>query len=85
MTKQDFENNLEALLREFEKTNEPVELEFAYFSDDLDMVHVWDDKGFIFQKHPHLLENERNTESELPINLKGLVYKGEISIGESND
>lgn len=65
MTKQEFENNLSALLREFEKENEEVELEFAYFDDELDMVHVWEDEGFVLQKHPHLLENQRNTEDEL--------------------
>lgn len=82
MTKQEFEGKLESLLREFEKENEPVELEFAYFDDDLDMVHLWDDKGFIFQKHPYLLENERNTESELPSGFKNLIFIEEENIND---
>lgn len=86
MTKQEFESNLANLLREFEKEGEPVELEFAYFDDELDMVHVWEDEGFVFQKHPNILENQRNTESELDsINAKELDrLKARIKLAEEN-
>lgn len=65
MTKQEFEEKLSSLLKEFEKNNEEVELYFAYFDDDLDKVHSWEDSGFEFITKPELLENERNHGNEL--------------------
>ena len=65
MTKQEFEEKLSSLLKEFEKDNEEIELYFSYFSDDLDKVYSWEDDGFEFITKPELLENERNHENEL--------------------
>jgi hypothetical protein len=79
MTKQEFEEKLSSLLKDFEKDNEEVELYFSYFSDDLDKVHSWEDNGFEFITKPELLENERNHEDEL-FSLRDKLNKVEFEV-----
>jgi hypothetical protein len=79
MTKQEFEEKLSSLLKDFEKDNEEVELYFSYFSDDLDKVHSWEDNGFEFITKPELLENERNNEDEL-FSLRDKLNKVEFEV-----
>jgi len=77
MTREDYQKefikNLSTLIEDYEKNaGEEIDLEFAFFDDDLDKKYYWENEGFEYREDIEALFNERNHENEMTISRKAL-------------
>ena len=77
MTREDYQKefmkNLSTLIKDYEKNaEEEIDLELAFFDDDLDKKYYWENEGFEYREDVEALFNERNHENEMTISRKAM-------------